>query len=224
MRVVGKGGRERIVPIDRPFFTELAAYLREERPPGAATPECFVVLHGPTRGNALSEAGLRSVFRHHRTTSGALRVRPHRLRHTYETEFAGIDLRTAQLRLGHSDPRLTLTLAVYAQATSEADRRAAERLGQRLMDGRQHVESGKAAVQAAPGASSRPAEVTAASDSKTEPEPAADPTTDGCAMDVPSEGVRMANVIPLNRQKRREVFTFGPELLQRGLIGGPPAG
>jgi integrase len=39
----------------------------------------------------------------------------------------GVDMKTAQTRLGHSDPRLTL--AVYAQATTEADRRAAEHLG-----------------------------------------------------------------------------------------------
>jgi len=37
-----------------------------------------------------------------------------------------VDLKTAQTRLGHSDPRLTL--AVYAQATTEGDRVAAERL------------------------------------------------------------------------------------------------
>ena len=41
----------------------------------------------------------------------------------------GVDVKTAQTRLGHSDPRLTL--AIYAQATSEGDRTAAERLGQR---------------------------------------------------------------------------------------------
>ena len=44
---------------------------------------------------------------------------------------AGIDLTTAQTRLGHSDPRLTL--AVYAQATSAADRDAADRVGELLM-------------------------------------------------------------------------------------------
>jgi integrase len=43
----------------------------------------------------------------------------------------GVDLKTAQARLGHSDPRLTL--AVYAQATTEGDRTAADRLGERLM-------------------------------------------------------------------------------------------
>lgn len=39
----------------------------------------------------------------------------------------GVDMKTAQVRLGHADPRMTL--AVYAQATSEADRSAADRLG-----------------------------------------------------------------------------------------------
>lgn len=43
----------------------------------------------------------------------------------------GVDVKTAQTRLGHADPRLTLT--IYAQATSEGDRTAAERLGQRFM-------------------------------------------------------------------------------------------
>ena len=43
----------------------------------------------------------------------------------------GVDLKTAQSRLGHSDPRLTL--AVYAQKTTEADRQAAELLASRFM-------------------------------------------------------------------------------------------
>jgi integrase len=42
-----------------------------------------------------------------------------------------VDMKTAQTRLGHSDPRLTL--AVYAQAMSDSDRSAAERLGDRFM-------------------------------------------------------------------------------------------
>jgi len=87
VRVVGKGGRERVVPVDRPFFTELAAYLREERPAGCGTPQCFVVLRGPTAGQSMTEAGLRRIFRTHRARSGAVRVRPHRLRHTYGTEL-----------------------------------------------------------------------------------------------------------------------------------------
>lgn len=42
-----------------------------------------------------------------------------------------VDLKTAQTRLGHSDPRLTL--AVYAQATTAADQAAAEALGTRFL-------------------------------------------------------------------------------------------
>jgi integrase/recombinase XerC len=73
VRVVGKGGRERTVPVDRAFFTELAAYLREERPRSCPTPECFVVLRGPTTGAAMTEAGLRRIFRTHRTRAGTPR-------------------------------------------------------------------------------------------------------------------------------------------------------
>ncbi len=43
----------------------------------------------------------------------------------------GVDVKTAQTRLGHSDPRLTL--AIYAQATEEGDRSAASKLGARFM-------------------------------------------------------------------------------------------
>ncbi len=118
LRVCGKGGRERVVPVDWAFFAELAAYLRVERPPGLVTPECFVVLAGVTAGGPLSEAGLRSIFRHHRRTSGAMRVRPHRLRHTYGTELAaaGIDLLVLRELMGHASPETT---AGYVHLSAE---------------------------------------------------------------------------------------------------------
>jgi site-specific recombinase XerD len=109
LRVVGKGGRERVVPVDRVFFTELGAYLRDERPSGLTSAECFVVLRGPTAGRALTEAGLRRIFRTHRAPSGAQRVRPHRLRHTYGTVLAaaGIDLLVLRELMGHASPETT---------------------------------------------------------------------------------------------------------------------
>ena len=69
------------------------------------------MFRGPARPNhrrAVSEAGLRSLFRRHRELSGATRVRPHRLRHTYGTELAsaGIDL-LALRALGHVSPETT---------------------------------------------------------------------------------------------------------------------
>lgn len=109
VRVRGKGGRERVVPVDRPFFAEMAAYLRVERPSDCPTGECFVVLRGPTAGRPLTEAGMRRIFRTHRARSGAERVRPHRLRHTYGTELAaaGIDVLVLRDLMGHASPETT---------------------------------------------------------------------------------------------------------------------
>ena len=118
MRVLGKGSRERVVPVDAAFFAECASYVRTERPRGCATKECFVVLRGPTTGQALTEAGLRKIFRTHRSRSGATRVRPHRLRHTYGTELAsaGIDLLALRELMGHASPETT---AAYVHLSPE---------------------------------------------------------------------------------------------------------
>jgi integrase/recombinase XerC len=118
IRVIGKGSRERTVPVDGAFFAEVSAYVRTERPAGCRTPECFVVLRGPTTGAAMTEAGLRRIFRTHRARSGAVRVRPHRLRHTYGTELAtaGIDLLVLRELMGHASPETT---ALYVHLSSD---------------------------------------------------------------------------------------------------------
>jgi site-specific recombinase XerD len=123
LRVVGKGGRERVVPVDRAFFGELASYLRAERPPGCATPACFVVLRGPTTGQPMTEAGMRRIFRTHRARSGATRVRPHRLRHTFGTELAaaGIDLLVLRALMGHASPETTAGYVNLSVATLAAE-------------------------------------------------------------------------------------------------------
>lgn len=127
VRIVGKGGHERVVPVDRAFFAELGVYLREERPTGCATAQCFVVLRGPTAGGPLTEAGMRRVFRTHRARSGALRVRPHRLRHSYGTELAaaGIDLLVLRELMGHASPETTARYVHLSAATLAAEYTAA---------------------------------------------------------------------------------------------------
>jgi site-specific recombinase XerD len=112
-----------MVPVDRAFFAELAGYLQRERPPGCATAECFVVLRGPTAGQAITEAGLRKIFRSHRARSGAIRVRPHRLRHTYGTELAaaGIDLLVLRELMGHASPETTAGYVHLSAATLAAE-------------------------------------------------------------------------------------------------------
>ncbi|MDP8970193.1 MAG: site-specific integrase [Actinomycetota bacterium] len=127
VRVTGKGGRQRVVPVDGVFFTELAGYLRRERPPDCHTAECFVVLRGPTTGGALTEAGLRRIFRSHRATAGTPRVRPHRLRHTYGTQLAaaGIDLLVLRELMGHASPETTAGYVHLSAATLAAEYSAA---------------------------------------------------------------------------------------------------
>jgi integrase/recombinase XerC len=57
----------------------------------------------------MTEAGLRRIFRTHRERSGATRVRPHRLRHTYGTALAaaGADLLVLRELMGHASPETT---------------------------------------------------------------------------------------------------------------------
>jgi len=76
-----------------------------------------------------------------RERAGAGWAQFHDLRRANATGLVlgGVDLKTAQKRLGHTDPRLTL--GVYAQSTSEADRVAAARLGEQFL-GERHNELG----------------------------------------------------------------------------------
>ena len=129
VRVAGKGGRERVVPVDGAFFAELAAYLRLERPRGLATAECFVVLRGPTAGQPMTEAGMRRIFRTHRGSPGAGRVRPHRLRHTYGTGLAdaGIDLLVLRDLMGHVSPETTAGYVHLSAGTLAREYEAARR-------------------------------------------------------------------------------------------------
>jgi site-specific recombinase XerD len=133
LRVVGKGNKERVVPVDAAFFAECAAYLRQERPPGCRTAECFVALRGPRLGQSMTEAGLRSLFRRHRATSGACRVRPHRLRHTYGTEMAtaGMDILALRELMGHSSPETTARYVHLSPVTLAAEYAAARKAGSR---------------------------------------------------------------------------------------------
>ena len=121
--VSGKGSKQRLVPIDRAFFSEVRANLDRERPKGLATAECFVVLRGPTAGQAMTEAGLRKIFRVHRVRTGAVRVRPHRLRHTFGTDLAaaGIDLLVLRDLMGHAHVETTAAYVHLAPETIAAE-------------------------------------------------------------------------------------------------------
>ena len=83
IRVRGKGNKTRFLPL-APEATELLDhYLRLERPQ-ASTDALFVSLKGPARGARMTPAGLRSLFRYHRRTTGVKKANPHRFRHYAE--------------------------------------------------------------------------------------------------------------------------------------------
>src|SRR6202040_3950801 len=117
LRVRGKGNKLRLLPL-APETTQLIDhYLRVERPDPCSA-ALFVVLKGPARGTRMTPAGLRSLFRYHRRTTGIQLANPHRFRHTFASDMvrAGISLPALMQLMGHSDIETTL---VYVQLTSQ---------------------------------------------------------------------------------------------------------
>jgi site-specific recombinase XerD len=91
VRVLGKGGKERVVPLGEEAAHRLAVYLREARPQ-LARGACDAVFLS-ARGRRLDTSTLRRLLPH-----------PHRLRHAFATHLleGGADLRTIQELLGHA--------------------------------------------------------------------------------------------------------------------------
>ena len=115
IRVRGKGNKIRLLPLAPEAVQLLEHYLRLERPPhcGAAL---FVCLKGRARGTRMTAAGLRSLFRHHRKTTGVAKANPHRFRHTFATDMirAGISLPALMHLMGHAHIETTM---VYVSIT-----------------------------------------------------------------------------------------------------------
>ncbi len=101
VRPMGKGGKERIVPLGESAIDWLRAHLgRGGR--GTASPYLFLNY----RGKRLSRAGCWLILRGHAKRAGIRKkVSPHMLRHSFATHLLerGADLRSVQMMLGHSD-------------------------------------------------------------------------------------------------------------------------
>jgi len=109
LRVRGKGSKLRYLPL-APETTQLIDhYLRLERPDPCSA-ALFAVLKGPARGTRMTPAGLRSLFRYHRGTTGIQLANPHRFRHTFASDMvrAGISLPALMQLMGHADIQTTL--------------------------------------------------------------------------------------------------------------------
>jgi integrase/recombinase XerD len=119
VRVVGKGGKERLVPLGRPAAEAVRRYLALGRPhlDRRYRPDLFV----NARGGPLTRAGAFLILRRLAEKAGLEpeRVHPHLLRHSFATHLleGGADLRSVQEMLGHAD------LGTTERYTHVSDRR-----------------------------------------------------------------------------------------------------
>ncbi len=105
VRIVGKGNRERLVPLGETALDWMERYLREARPALLRRRLCDTVfLTG--RGAGMTRQAFWYRIRRHAVTAGISKpLSPHTLRHSFATHLLnhGADLRVVQLLLGHSD-------------------------------------------------------------------------------------------------------------------------
>ena len=115
MRVLGKGNKQRLLPLPQEIIEALQNYLCIERPLTHSR-SVFVCLKGRHRGQPMTSAGLRSLFRHHRAGSQVPEANPHRFRHTFGADMvrAGISSPALQHLMGHSQ---ICTTMLYVQLT-----------------------------------------------------------------------------------------------------------
>jgi integrase/recombinase XerD len=122
VRCIGKGGKERIVPIGRAAAEAIRRYQSRGRPflDRRHRPELFL----NARGGGLTRAGAFLILRRLAAKAGLEpeRVHPHLLRHSFATHLleGGADLRSVQEMLGHAD------LATTELYTHVSDRRRRE--------------------------------------------------------------------------------------------------
>lgn len=119
VRLVGKGGRQRIVPIGSYALTALQAYLVQARPALAARARSGQRSHAVflnARGGRLTRQGAWGALRAAAARAGISDVSPHMLRHSFATHLldGGANVRVVQELLGHAS---VATTQIYTQVT-----------------------------------------------------------------------------------------------------------
>ncbi len=119
VRLAGKGGRDRVVPVGRYAREALEAYLVRARPSlaaaarrASASPAVFL----NARGGRLTRQGAWGVLKAAANRAGLAGVSPHTLRHSYATHLldGGADVRVVQELLGHAS---VTTTQIYTMVT-----------------------------------------------------------------------------------------------------------
>ena len=110
LRIIGKGDRERLVPLPQPVLTDLRLFWKTHR-----NPRWLFPIH--SGANPANQQVLRRTFQDAARAAGITRrVTPHALRHSYATRLleSGVDTRVVQILLGHVH---IATTAVYTHLT-----------------------------------------------------------------------------------------------------------
>ncbi|MFN3217624.1 MAG: tyrosine-type recombinase/integrase [Acidimicrobiales bacterium] len=121
VRVLGKGAKERLVPVSEPASVALAAWTDRGRP-AMVGPDAGDALFVNRTGRRIGPRDVRRIL----DRRGDQPVHPHALRHTYATHLldGGADLRTVQELLGHADLGST---QIYTHVSKERLRRVVDR-------------------------------------------------------------------------------------------------
>ncbi|WP_432359141.1 site-specific tyrosine recombinase XerD [Sporosarcina sp. UB5] len=106
VRVFGKGGKERIVPLGGGAMNACTAYIREARPTFIAKTKGSDALFVNMRGSRLTRQGCWKIIKGYAMEAGIQKeLTPHILRHSFATHLIenGADIRAVQEMLGHAD-------------------------------------------------------------------------------------------------------------------------
>ncbi len=114
---VGKGDKERLVPLGEEACEWLGRYLHHSRPQLLKNQTCDYVLVSQKKGGISRQLAWMIVQRH-AATAGIDRLSPHKLRHAFATHLVnhGADLRVVQMLLGHAD---ISTTQIYTHVANE---------------------------------------------------------------------------------------------------------
>jgi len=119
VRLIGKGNKERVIPVGEEALHWLAKYVKQARPGLQSAKSISDALFLSSRGSAITRQAFWQNIKKHLLKAGVKTVfSPHSLRHAFATHLInhGADLRTVQMLLGHSSLSTTQIYTHIAQA------------------------------------------------------------------------------------------------------------